>query len=71
MSFKLLNLQLMIGFPSGPKFIKSKCQELKILMSTVLMKVHISLWSTLLPPNTSEFEPLSFDSDDTTFVIAT
>ena len=35
------------------------------------MKVHISLWSTFLPPNISESDqPLSLDSDDTTFVIA-
>ena len=60
----------MIGFPSGPKFIKLKkqCRELKILTSTY----EASYQLMCLDPNTLENDqPLSFDSDDTTFVIAT
>ena len=65
-SFKLLKFQIMIDFPSGPKFIKLKNSfSLKILRSTY-MKVSISIWPTFLPPNTPES-----DSNDTTFIIAT
>ena len=38
------------------------------------MKVHIRLWSTFWPPNILEsdyYKPLSLDSDDIMFVIAT
>ena len=62
----------MIAFPSDLKFIRLKklFQELKILMSTY--EGLYQPWSTFWPPHTSESdEPLSLDSDDTMFVIAT
>ena len=54
MSFKLLKVQIMIGFPSGLKFIELKKQlrELKILMSTCEGSYQPMV--NILPPNTSE-----------------
>ena len=54
MSFKLLKLQIKIGFPSDSKFIKLKklIQKLKILMSTY--KGSYQPMVNILASNTSE-----------------
>ena len=69
MSLKLSNLQILIGFAPGPKFIEKK-SGIKILTSTYEGFICAVYGQQFLPLIISKSDlPLSFHSDDSTFLL--